>query len=200
MIAASVDKRQIKKTGLAIIAIALLALTAVYAAGRLREARPAAGNGGISGATDEERAAYLLSLGYETGGKSYVTEVAVPKEFDERFTEYNEMLKAQGFDLEPLKGENVRKCVYTVLNAPDETVSTSAVLLVYEDKIAAGHLLEEGDTTRILPLFEAAGEAPAKEGEASEEEAAFSILPEEPEEAAVKPEEPEVEETAFPID
>lgn len=153
MIAASVDKKQIRKTGLIIIAVALLALIVVYASGRLLDARPDAASALPTGESAEAREEYLASLGFTLDTKSSLTEVMVPKEFDERFDEYNEMLKTCGFDLEPLRGQTMKKCVYTVTNAPKDDGKVSAVLLVHDGSIVAGHLLCEGETTAIKPLF-----------------------------------------------
>ena len=45
--------------------------------------------------------------------------ITIPAEFNAAFTEYNELQKQQGFDLEPYAGKEVTKYTYTVLNYPD---------------------------------------------------------------------------------
>lgn len=95
----------------------------------------------------------------------------MPEEFDERFESYNATLKADGFDLEPLKGEAVKKCTYTVTNKPELGEDISAVLLIKDDTIVAGHLLNN-----------ATGEILALSGAPSEQESVETILPLEPSE------------------
>jgi hypothetical protein len=152
MIAASVGKKQIGKTLMLIVAVIVLVLVAVYVVGRVK------GTGTddaalIPGGSVEDREQYLSSIGLQVDATSSVAEVGVPEEFDERFTQYNEMLKLTGFDLEPLQGKTVKKCTYTVTNRPELGASVSVVLLVYDDQIVAGHMLDNATNT-LYPLFD----------------------------------------------
>ena len=159
MIAASISKKQIGKVLLGAIAAVIVVVGAVYLIGKPKGGEDAAT--AIEGATAEQREAYLLSVGLQVDKTSSVAEVAIPQEFDERFETYNEMLKATNFDLSVLKGETVKKCTYTVTNREDLGVNISAVLLVHEGIIVAGHIIDN-DSNRLYPLFEAAGEQPAE--------------------------------------
>ena len=162
MYAASVEKKQIGK-GMLFTLAGVVALVAVI----ILVGRGGKGNSSgvsINGETEEQRREYLTSLGYSLGDTSAIADVGVPTEFDERFEEYNEMLKKCGFDLSSLKGETVKKCTYTVLNRTDLALNVSAVLLVRDGEIIGGHLLDVQEG-KLYPLFEAAGE----EGEPSEE-------------------------------
>ncbi len=152
MIAASVNKKQIKKTALIVLAVVILLAIIIYSAG-LVLGEQQGGNNTIPGETTEQREAYLSSLGYELSNNSTVAQVEVPKEFDERFTAYNEMLKTIGFDLSEYKGETASKCTYLVTNFEvEQHEKISAILLVFEGNIIAGHILKEGETTEVLPL------------------------------------------------
>ncbi len=148
MYAASIGKKQVSKTLKIVLGIMVAALVAVVSTGKLKPSEEASLP---DGSTDEKRQEYLLGFGIQVDPTSSVAEVKVPDEFDERFVEYNEMLKAQGFDLEPLKGEAVKKCSYTVTNRPEIGSRVTAVLLVKDDRIVAGHIVEETSGT-ILPL------------------------------------------------
>lgn len=143
MYAVAVDKNQLKKTLGIIAAIAVLAALAVVIGGKLfGGGQP---DGAIPGDTAEQREQYLSSLGLEFSRSSTVVEVAVPDEFDERFTEYNEMLRTAGFDLEPHRGETVTKCTYIISNRGDIGTNVNAVLLVRDGCIIAAHLVSVDD-------------------------------------------------------
>ncbi len=158
MVAASVGKKQIGKTMLTVLLIAVVVVIAVVVIGKVKGKQDGIGN--IPGETVEQREEYLRSVGIQVDATSAVAEVKVPEEFDERFTQYNEMLKTTGFDLSGLKGQTVKKCTYTVTNRPELGSGATAILLVYEGKIVGGHLLV-GDDGTLQPLFgaDAAGES-----------------------------------------
>ncbi len=172
MVAASVGKKQIGR-GMLLLLVAVVAVIAViFLIGKLGDG---AGTDYTDGSTEELRRAYLQSLGLELAETSSVADVGVPDEFDERFTEYNELLKTNGFDLEPLRGKTVKKCVYTVLNRTELALNVQAVLLVYDGRIVGGHLLDVGGgkiyalvdaaAQTILPTNEPAAPAPETAGE-----------------------------------
>lgn len=174
MIAASVGKKQIGKTLLIIVVIIVIIVGAIYFIGKGKGGSGETG-GAIKGATAEEREAYLVSIGLQVDATSAVADVGVPEEWDERFTEYNETLKSTGFDLEGLKGKTLKKCTYTVTNRDDIGASVSAVLLVYDDEIVAGHLVDNAKN-KIYPLFDV--EAETKQ-DVDPETAEETILPSE---------------------
>lgn len=156
---------------LLILAAVVAVIAMIFFIGKLRGG---AGAERADGSTEELRRAYLAALGLELGDTSSVADVGVPEEFDERFAGYNELLKTNGFDLEPLRGKTVKKCTYTVLNRGDLGLDVQAVLLVYDGDIVGGHLLDVNggkihalaDTAQtILPVDEAADETQAEQAE-----------------------------------
>lgn len=123
-----------------IIAFLLLAAVVVGACLLLR------GNGEtepvkeISGETNEERVAYLQSFGWQVETEPAETrEVMIPAQFNDVYTTYNVMQKAQGFDLKPYAGETCTQYKYKVTNYPGET-EVYATLLVYGKLIVGGDL------------------------------------------------------------
>jgi len=195
MIAASVGKKQIGKVLLGVVAAVIVVTGGIYFLGKGKASSVSRVD--IPGGTAEEREAYLLSIGLQVDTTSSVAEVGVPEEFDERFEKYNEMLKTTGFDLSDLKGETVKKCTYTVTNKPELGPSVSAILLVYEDKIVAGHLVDN-TTSALYPLFEVQEEEPAEDTteEPAEETTEETILPSEDVSEDAGAEQPEESETA----
>lgn len=149
MYAASVGKKQIGK-GIIFALVGLAVLLAVLLLGG--KDKESAGEG-IDGSTEETRRAYLSSLGLVLSETSSIADVGVPSEFDERFLEYNAMLKTTGFDLEGYKGKTIKKCTYTVVNREDLGGEINAVLLLDGDSIIGGHLVNAKSGT-LYPLFE----------------------------------------------
>ncbi len=151
MVAKSVDKQGIKKTAVTLVLLAIVAGAAIIGIRAVKDT--GVSTAGIPAGTTEERENYLAGIGLQVDTRSTVAEVEVPQEFDERFQDYNVMQQAMGFDLEPLKGQRLTKCVYTVTNREDLGAMVSAVLLVKDGQLVGGHLLVD-ETGEILPLFE----------------------------------------------
>lgn len=92
----------------------------------------------ISGGTPEERVAYLQSFGWQVDSEpDEMREVMIPAEFNDVYTTYNVMQKAQGFDLLPYAGQVVTQYKYYIQNYPNET-EVYATLLIQGDRIIGG--------------------------------------------------------------
>ena len=92
----------------------------------------------IPGGTNEERVAFLQGFGWQVQTEPAETrEVMIPAQFNDVYTAYNVMQKAQGFDLEPYAGEICTQYLYKVENYPNEP-EVYATLLVYGDQIIGG--------------------------------------------------------------
>ena len=77
-------------------------------------------DGRIAAGTNEERIAYLLSLGWEVEPAPVLEqEITLPKEFPEVLQNYNEMQRQQGFDLQDYTGKKVILYTYRITNHPD---------------------------------------------------------------------------------
>ena len=92
---------------------------------------------------DVER--FLTSCGYSSIEFLFQTEVTVPKNWNDIYTEYNELQRQQGFDLVPYKGETVEEYVFFVNDTLNATV------LVSEQKIIAAHVADcDGREMRMI--------------------------------------------------
>ncbi len=97
--------------------------------------------GGISlRASDEkQRTAFLSQFGWDFNVEpAQVKEVVIPAEFDELYTEYNELQKKQSFDLEKYKGQIVKKWTYDINNYPGyegKDGYVQANLLIYNGNV-----------------------------------------------------------------
>ena len=95
----------------------------------------------VSGATADKRRAFLLQYGWEIEMPEMEKKtVTFPEKFDEIYTAYNKVQKAQGMDLLPYAGKTVEQYTYRVLNFPDESRNVQAVLLIYEGQVIGGDL------------------------------------------------------------
>ena len=70
-------------------------------------------------ATNEDRVAYLESLGWELNPEPVETlQFLLPDTLEEPYLSYNQLQLAQGFDLTQYTGKQVTRYTYTVTNDP----------------------------------------------------------------------------------
>lgn len=88
--------------------------------------------------TNEERIAYLQSLGWEVEPTPILEqEITLPKEFPEVLTQYNELQRQQGFDLAEYAGKKLTLYTYRITNHPDAE-EADASLYVYRTELVGG--------------------------------------------------------------
>lgn len=91
--------------------------------------------------TNEERVQFLTALGWEVSEEPIEEQViTIPKKFDDVYTQYNEIQKAQGFDLSEYAGLEATRYTYEVKNYPDTTDKVVADIIIYRNKIIAGDI------------------------------------------------------------
>lgn len=89
--------------------------------------------------TNEDRIALLSNYGWEVDSEPLeFMEVKIPEEFDGVYTDYNEIQKRQGMDLEKHRGERVMRYTYKVNNHPSGEEGIVANIIVYKNKLIAG--------------------------------------------------------------
>jgi len=101
----------------------------------------------ITADTAGARIDFLSKFGWTADADTEKTENAViPAEFDSVYAPYNEIQKAQDFDLTAYKGKSVKIYTYKILNYPNETAEVLTSLLVHNGKIIGGdvHCSEYG--------------------------------------------------------
>ncbi len=94
-----------RKGAVKVILFGVLAAAVILLAGALgrRSADTA-----IRAGTNEERIAYLQSLGWEVEPTPILEqEITMPKDFPDVLTQYNELQRQQGFDLEEYAGKKL---------------------------------------------------------------------------------------------
>lgn len=82
---------------------------------------------------------FLNGYGWEVEAEPFeIEEVTIPEQFDEVYTEYNRVQKAQGMDLSKYRGKTVKRWTYRVTNYPGYDGEVHANLLCYEDDVIGG--------------------------------------------------------------
>ncbi len=95
----------------------------------------------LSASTHEERMSFISQFGWEVDEEPVqVKEVIIPTETDDTYTAYNEIQKAQNFDLTVFAGERAKCWTYTVKNYDgyENQECIHINLLVYDGKVIGG--------------------------------------------------------------
>ena len=94
----------------------------------------------VSCATEEERATYLKSLGWEFDGVEE-KDITIPMQFNQVYENYNAVQKEQGFDLEPYKGKSAVIYTYSITNYKNNK-NVTANLLVCDGTLIGADLCD----------------------------------------------------------
>ena len=79
---------------------------------------------------------FLTARGWKTApAPPEVTDITVPETFSEVYEAYNALQKAQGYDLSPYRGKQIRKIVFVIAEYP---------LRPQDDSVRAAVLLKDG--------------------------------------------------------
>lgn len=135
----SVKSKQIKLVLL--IVFVLLTVGSLFILSRDSEETAKSSNSNIKASTHSERMSFVSQFGWEVDEEPVeVCEVIIPAEFDETYTAYNEIQKAQGFDLTAYAGMRVKRWTYGIKNYPEyENKNCVRInILVYEGIVVGG--------------------------------------------------------------
>ena len=135
------------------VAIAILAIILLFGGG----SEPTATTANLS--SNDARVEYLKSLGWEVhAAPAESGQVRIPTDSSEVYDRYNDLQKAQGFDLTRYAGKTVSRYVYKVTNYPNATEPVYATLLIYKNKVIGGDIVNTAPTGVIQGLQKAAAE------------------------------------------
>ena len=105
-------------------------------------------------ASNDARVAYLRGLGWEVNASPTQSgQVRIPKESTEVYDRYNDLQKAQGFDLTKFAGKAVMRYVYRVTNYPGSTEPVYATLLIYKNQVIGGDITDTAPSGAIRGLL-----------------------------------------------
>ena len=141
-----------RKAIAAVVAFGVVLILMILLAGALRR-QEAPGQALVTAATEEERAAYLQSLGWEIEPSPTETlEFMLPQPLNESYQEYNQLQLEQGFDLTPYAGMQVKRYSYRVLNYPGYPEDVQADLYLCGEVVIGGDILYCGDSGFVATL------------------------------------------------
>ena len=131
-----------KKAVLAVVALGLVFSAAVLLAGKATDDKSSAAEPLL---TNEDRVAYLQSLGWEVEAEPVETlQFLLPEALEEPYLTYNQLQLEQGFDLAPCCGKQVSGFTYHVTNYPDHPNGVQLNLYVCENLPVAGDICSPG--------------------------------------------------------
>lgn len=131
----------------AVLALTGLVVILITFIGNHNGAKPAMAE--ISCATMQERNAYIKSAGYTTDGDESSKKVTIPENFNDVYTQYNEIQRQQGFDLERYKGKTAVLYTYNITNYQDKE-NVIADLIVYDGKLIGADLCDTSASDGFL--------------------------------------------------
>ncbi len=136
-------KHNRRKT-IGVLAVLLVAVTAVLVVVGLHSAPPQAVNAGrkysLSASTNEERMAFFKQFGWNVNAEPVdAGDVTIPEKFNDVYFSYNNIQKEQGLDLLPYAGKTVQQWTYAVTNYPQQE-SMRGTILVDNGKVIGGDL------------------------------------------------------------
>lgn len=141
IVTAKVPKRRYFLLGALVILAVLVAILALR--GGKKDA--ASDEPSLQAETNEQRVAYLKSLGWEVDAEPIeALKLTLPDELVEPYRSYNEIQLKQGFDLTPYLGETLDRYTYCVNNYPGRPRGCQADLYVYDGTVVAGDIVCTG--------------------------------------------------------
>ena len=112
--------------------------------------------------TTQDIAAWFLGRGLEVDlTTSAVDKVKVPKQWDDSFTAFNQVVEESGLSLAEYKGKTVEKWTVLCPQLSTGEHDTYCVLLVYKTKAVGAYLLQKpsGEVTGLVTAAKASAEA-----------------------------------------
>jgi len=89
--------------------------------------------------TPEDRVMLLESFGWKVEKEPLeFMEVQIPEDFDEVYSEYNDIQIKQGMDLKKYAGKRAMRYSYQITNYPTGEAGIIANILVYKNKLIGG--------------------------------------------------------------
>ncbi len=141
----SVKSDKIKKYILALIAVSIAIIGGVVSVSQNKTATVASIKDiSMRAETNEERCAFFKQFGWEVAKEPVeIKETVIPEEFDETYSQYNDIQLSQNLNLEDYKGVRVKAWSYEVLNYPGYESSDSVIrgnLLTYNGTVIGGDI------------------------------------------------------------
>ena len=139
-------KVDFKKIMLALTAVAALILALILLLGGNSTTQTAA----PAPSANDGRVKFLQDFGWEvTNSPTESSQVRIPEQTSEVFDRYNQLQKANGYDLSKLAGKNAMRYVYKINNYPGATDPVYATALVHKNTIVGGDVTDTSPNGKI---------------------------------------------------
>ena len=103
-----------------------------------------------AGSNNDARVKFLQSFGWDVeSSPAESSQVRIPENTSEVFDRYNQLQKANGYDLSKLAGKNAMRYVYKINNYPGATNPVYATVLVYKNTIVGGDVTDTSPNGKI---------------------------------------------------
>lgn len=141
-----------RKKAIAVIVVAALILALiVFLVSRGGSGGATVYNGNIR--TNEDRIAYLASLGWECDPECVAEKtIVIPREFNDVYASYNQLQLDQGFDLSGYCGMEVTLYAYRVLNYTEDSGTVFAQIIVCGSEIIGGDIHSAASDGFMIPI------------------------------------------------
>ena len=144
-------KVDFKKVVIVLAAVVGVILALILLLGGNGSAAATAGN---SVSNNDQRVAFLKSLGWEVNASpTESSQVRIPDASGEMYDRYNALQKSQGYDLTPYSGKTVMRYVYKITNYPNATEPVYATLLIYKNQVIGGDITDTAAKGTIQGLI-----------------------------------------------
>ena len=139
-------KVNLKKTLLALVAVAILVLSLILLLGGKDTTQTAA----PAPSANDGRVKFLQDFGWDvTNSPTESSQVRIPEQTGEVFDRYNQLQKSQGYDLSQYAGKTVMRYVYQVNNYPGASEPVYAPLLIRKNQIIGGDITDTSAKGKI---------------------------------------------------
>lgn len=160
------SKRELIIIGIGIIAFAVTAFLLLFPGGSSSASALTEAGYTLSADGADERIEFLSQFGWTCESEPMtVKEVIIPAKFNDVYTQYNELQKEQGFDLQQYSGRRAKLWTYRVTNYPGGINDVAANLLIIDGNVIGGDIsstLKDGFTHGFDPSRYAADTAMAQ--------------------------------------
>ena len=103
-----------------------------------------------AGSNNDARVKFLQSFGWDVESSPVESsQVRIPENTSEVFDRYNQLQKANGYDLSKLAGKNAMRYVYKINNYPGATDPVYATVLVHKNTIVGGDVTDTSPNGKI---------------------------------------------------
>ena len=147
MFVITISRRKIVKIVAVTVCVAVVGAVAAGVKGFfIQDSTTAIMSKGTKISTTQEMIDYIASKGFTADIQTaQVTEVEIPKKFDDNFKIFDEKIKqTDGLSLEKHKGDKVNKWTFDLCDYGNEK-GAAAVLLIKKEKLVGAYILEKPD-------------------------------------------------------